>query len=251
MLGRVMLAGLPVPNDRVAELAELARAGGAHDLATGSRVPSTTASRAWRSRSTNGRSSSQRWKARLGPRPVITRRPLRVAPLGPTSSSLRFDLGGRLHSPNSLISCLGGRLGIWLAKLRPESTEWEVAVGIWDDLEEIGEDVVDAAGDVGDGLVDAASSLFDGPGQLIGIATAGAALFVVGPGAVIPAFLAGAAAGNALIRHRHMTDDGVLLSRCSGRHFRPTIRSFSPTCLALKEGSSLPQRDWSGLGEPW
>ena len=33
MLGRVMLAGLPVPNDRVAELAELARAGGAHDLA--------------------------------------------------------------------------------------------------------------------------------------------------------------------------------------------------------------------------
>ncbi len=80
-------------------------------------------------------------------------------------------------------------------------------MSVWDDLEDIGQDVVDAASDVGDDLVEAASDLFEGPGQLVGIMTAGAALFVVGPGAVVPAFVAGAATGNALIRHRHLTGD--------------------------------------------
>src|SRR3954449_1224734 len=37
-----------------------------------------------------------------------------------------------------------------------------------------------------------------------GIVTAGASLFVLGPGTLIPAFIAGSATGNALIRHRQM-----------------------------------------------
>lgn len=68
-------------------------------------------------------------------------------------------------------------------------------------------DIVDAVGNAVEDLADAAASLFDGAGPLVGIAVSGAALFVVGPGAAIPAFVAGAAAGNALIRHRQMTPD--------------------------------------------
>src|SRR4051812_44492385 len=40
-----------------------------------------------------------------------------------------------------------------------------------------------------------------------GIVTAGASLFVLGPGTLIPAFIAGSATGNALIRHRQMTPE--------------------------------------------
>jgi hypothetical protein len=80
-------------------------------------------------------------------------------------------------------------------------------MGIFDDIAEVGEDIVDGAGDVAGDLVDAAGDLFEGAGQLAGIAVAAGALFVIGPGAVIPAFIAGSAAANALIRQRHMTND--------------------------------------------
>jgi hypothetical protein len=73
---------------------------------------------------------------------------------------------------------------------------------IFDDIEDVAEDVVDAAGSVVGDLVDAGSDLFEGPGGLVGIAVAGGSLFVMGPGAVIPAFVAGSVAGNLLIKHR-------------------------------------------------
>ncbi len=40
---------------------------------------------------------------------------------------------------------------------------------IFDDIEDIAEDVVDATGSVIGDVVDAASSLFEGPGGLVGI----------------------------------------------------------------------------------
>ena len=97
-------------------------------------------------------------------------------------------------------------------------------MSIWDDLEDIGEDIVDAASDVAEGLGDAASSVFQGPGQLIGVAVAGGAFFLVGPTAVIPAFVAGSAAGNALVRHRSMT---------------PAERRFADSVF----GNTLPDND--------
>jgi hypothetical protein len=95
-------------------------------------------------------------------------------------------------------------------------------MSIWDDIEDIAEDIVDAASDVGSSLGDVASSLFEGPGQLVGIAAAGTALFVVGPGAVLPVFIAGSTTGNLLIRHRHMTD--------AERRFAESV--FGPTLPA-------------------
>jgi hypothetical protein len=82
----------------------------------------------------------------------------------------------------------------------------EVVMGLFDDIEDIGEDIVDAAGDVVEGVVDAGSNLFEGGNQLLGIVAAGAALYVSGPGALIPAFIAGSVAGELLIKQRHMTD---------------------------------------------
>lgn len=97
-------------------------------------------------------------------------------------------------------------------------------MSIWDDIEGIGEDVIDTAGDIIDEVVNVAESLFEGPGVLTGIVTAGAALFVMGPGAIIPAFISGSVAGNALIRHRYMTSEE---------------RAFAESVF----GSSLPPND--------
>ena len=76
-------------------------------------------------------------------------------------------------------------------------------MSFWD----IPEDIVDAAGSVVGDVVDAAGELFDGPEGLIGVMTAGAALYVAGPNALIPAFVAGKAIGSALIEHREMSGD--------------------------------------------
>ena len=97
-------------------------------------------------------------------------------------------------------------------------------MGIWDDIVGIGETIVDAGGDVVDALTDAAGSLFEGPGGLVGVMTAGTALLVAGPGMVVPALIGGTAAGNALIRHRHM---------------RPDERAFAEQVF----GASLPPND--------
>lgn len=59
-------------------------------------------------------------------------------------------------------------------------------------------------------LANAFGASFVGPGGLVGIVTAGGVVWLFGPGAVIPALIAGVAAGaitDALIKHRQLTDD--------------------------------------------
>src|SRR5262245_14366725 len=80
-------------------------------------------------------------------------------------------------------------------------------MSIWDDIGGSAEAIVDVAGNAESDLPDGGADVFEGPGNLVGIVVSGAALYVMGPGAVIPAFVAGAAAGNALIKHRVMSDD--------------------------------------------
>ncbi len=53
-------------------------------------------------------------------------------------------------------------------------------MSIFDDIEDIAEDVVDATGSVVGDIVDAGEDLFEGPGALAGIVVAGASLFVGG-----------------------------------------------------------------------
>lgn len=45
-----------------------------------------------------------------------------------------------------------------------------------------------------------------GPGGLVGVATAGAAAFLLGPSAIIPAVIGGALIGDAAVAHRSLTD---------------------------------------------
>jgi hypothetical protein len=59
-------------------------------------------------------------------------------------------------------------------------------------------------------LANAFGASFVGPGGLVGVVTAGGVVWLFGPGAVIPALIAGVAAGaitDALIKHRQLTDD--------------------------------------------
>lgn len=58
----MMLAGVPVFADAVADLADTVRATGADALADRLELPSTTVWRFWRSRSTNAQSSWRRLK---------------------------------------------------------------------------------------------------------------------------------------------------------------------------------------------
>jgi hypothetical protein len=78
-------------------------------------------------------------------------------------------------------------------------------VSIWDDIAQVPATIVNAAGDVVHGVANAAAGVFEGSRGLVGVVTAGASLFIAGPGALIPAFVAGAAAGQFLVRHRLMT----------------------------------------------
>jgi hypothetical protein len=59
-------------------------------------------------------------------------------------------------------------------------------------------------------LANAFGASFVGPGGLVGVVTAGGVVWLFGPGAIIPAVIAGVAAGaitDALIKHRQLTDD--------------------------------------------
>jgi len=106
-------------------------------------------------------------------------------------------------------------------------------MSIWDEIEGVGEDIVDAGSDVGEALVAVGSDLLEGPGELVGVATAGAALFVVGPAAVIPAFIAGAAAGNALIKHRGLSAAETAMA---DEVFGPTLPSADRIVLTNLTG---------------
>lgn len=59
-------------------------------------------------------------------------------------------------------------------------------------------------------VAQAAGASFVGPGGLVGVVVAGGVVWLFGPAAVIPAIIAGIAAGaitDALIQHRQLTDD--------------------------------------------
>lgn len=59
-------------------------------------------------------------------------------------------------------------------------------------------------------LANAFGASFVGPGGLVGVVTAGGVVWLFGPGAVIPALIAGVVAGaitDAMIKHRQLTDD--------------------------------------------
>jgi len=59
-------------------------------------------------------------------------------------------------------------------------------------------------------IANAVGASFVGPGGLVGIVVAGGVVWLFGPAAVIPAIIAGVAAGaitDALIQHRQLTDD--------------------------------------------
>jgi hypothetical protein len=108
-------------------------------------------------------------------------------------------------------------------------------VGIFDDIVDIGEDFVDAAAGAAGDLVEAGADLFEGAEQLAGIAVAAGALFVIGPGAVIPAFIAGSAASRALIRQRHMTDaERAFAESVFGRSLPPNDRIFLTNLTGLE-----------------
>jgi hypothetical protein len=98
-------------------------------------------------------------------------------------------------------------------------------MSIFDELESVAEDVVDAAGNVAGGVVDAAASMFEGPQGLVGIMSSAAGLFVMGPAAIIPAFIAGSVAGQLLIRHRPLhPDERLFAEEVFGKSLPPNDR---------------------------
>jgi hypothetical protein len=88
---------------------------------------------------------------------------------------------------------------------------------IFDELEDVGEDVVGTVTGVVEGLVNAGASLFDGPGGLVGVLVSAGQLYVQGPGALIPALAVGAgvsAGVNALIKQRPLSfEESVFAQR--------------------------------------
>jgi hypothetical protein len=96
-------------------------------------------------------------------------------------------------------------------------------VGIFDDLGDIAEDIASGVGDIAEDLVQATGDMFEGGGQLAGVAMAAGSFFVVGPGYVIPAFLAGSVAAGGAIKR--MTPHSGAQPDCPGKPDRGELRS--------------------------
>jgi len=87
------------------------------------------------------------------------------------------------------------------------------------------------------GGVNAAEFLLEGPGGLVGVVTAEASLFVLGPGELIPAFIAGSMAGNALIRHQPLSpEERALAETVFGNTMPPNDKIILTNLVELGNG---------------
>jgi hypothetical protein len=81
-----------------------------------------------------------------------------------------------------------------------------------------------------------------GPGGLVGLAAAGGAVFLLGPGMIIPVFVGGVLIGNLLVKHRALSEAEKTFAAQVFGDTQPTASS-SRTCPA-RPGRSSPPRTW-------
>jgi hypothetical protein len=108
-------------------------------------------------------------------------------------------------------------------------------MSVWDALSSVADDVLDVVEDVGEGIGNAAASLFEGAAPLAGILVSGGALFIAGAGFLAPAYLSGAGAAAALIRHRPMEpEERSFAERVFGNTLPPNERIVLTNLSGLK-----------------
>jgi hypothetical protein len=86
-------------------------------------------------------------------------------------------------------------------------------MGLWDTISDIGDELIGGLEDVADGLAAAAEWMYEGVAPIAGVLVSGTAFVIAGPMVMVPAFVAGAVASKALIRHRRLEPEEVAVAR--------------------------------------